>query len=160
MIAIRKINKEDNEALALIIRSAFDELGAPKQGTVYDDPTTDNLYQAFIATDRAALWVAEEDGRVIGCCGVYPTPGLPQGWCEIVKFYVDNQTRGKGAGRMLFLKSLESAKEMGYQTAYLETFTAFANAVGMYRRLGFNDLKQQMGNSGHLATNIWMIKEL
>lgn len=160
MITIRKINEEDNETLALIIRSAFDELEAPKQGTVYDDPTTDHLYQAFIAIDRAILWVAEEDGRVIGCCGVYPTPGLPQGWCEIVKFYVDNQARGKGAGRMLFLKSLESAKEMGYQTAYLETFTAFANAAGMYRRLGFNDLKQQMGNSGHVATNIWMIKEL
>lgn len=159
-IIIRSVRKDDDKRVAEIIRSIFDEMGLPREHTVYDDPDTDRQYEVFRDEPRSALFVAEEDGRVIGSCGAYPTKGLPEGWCEIVKFYVDKRTRGKGIGTKLFAKALESARQLGYKTAYLETFPEFGEAVGMYHRLGFHDIDHQMGYSGHTATSIFMTKSL
>lgn len=159
-MAICRIRQEDNERIASIIRNVFDELDMPKEHTVYDEESTDHQYEVFRDEPRSVLWVAEEKGIVLGSCGVYPTQGLPEGWCEIVKFYVDKSARGKGIGSALFTKALESARCLGYQTAYLETFPKFGNAIDMYRRLGFHDIDRQMGNSGHTAMSIFMTKRL
>ena len=44
-IIYRKIESTDNKILATIIRNIFGELNIPTEGTVYTDPTTDNLYK-------------------------------------------------------------------------------------------------------------------
>lgn len=160
MITIRNIRKSDDARIAEIIRNIFDEYDMPKVHTVYDDPDTDRQFELFDAESKSELWIAEEDGLILGSCGAYPTEGLPAGWCEIVKFYMDKRSRGKGIGTKLFAKALESAKHLGYTTAYLETFPQFGNAVGMYERFGFKRIDHQMGHSGHTATSIWMTKEL
>jgi len=46
-IIIREIEETDNLLLAQIKRKAFEEYDAPTQGTVYSDPTTDDLYRLF-----------------------------------------------------------------------------------------------------------------
>lgn len=160
MIKIRSVEPTDDAALAAIIREPFDEFDMQKTHTVYDDPDTDRQYEVFRDQPRAQLWVAEEDGQVIGSCGVYPTKGLPDGWCEIVKFYVHQSQRGKGLGTKLFRKALVSATAFGYRTAYLETFPKFASAVTMYKRMGFRNIDHQVGCSGHTATSIWMTRDL
>ncbi len=157
---IRRVRREDDKRIAEIIRGIFDDLDMPKEHTVYDDPDTDRQYEIFRNEPLSALWVAEENGIVVGSCGTYPTDGLPEGWCEIVKFYVDPKARGKGVGHHLFAKALESAQCLGYKTAYLETFPKFGEAVGMYRQFGFHDIEHQMGNSGHTAMSIFMTKDL
>ncbi|MDX8338749.1 GNAT family N-acetyltransferase [Draconibacterium sp. IB214405] len=156
---IRKVKKSDNIFLANIIRAAFEESDAPKQGTVYSDPTTDNLFELF-ENERSVLWVAENEGEILGCCGIYPTDGLPEGCVELVKFYLLAKARGKGLGTQLMQKSFESAKELGYTEIYIETLPEFDNAVGMYERGGFKKLENPMGDSGHTGCDIWMIKKL
>lgn len=158
-IDIRKIKKEDNLPLAKMIRSVFEEHDAPRTGTVYSDPTTDNLYDLF-KTNRSVLWVAELDNKIVGCCGIYPTMGLPEKCAELVKFYLHEKSRGQGIGRKLMEKSIESAKEFRYATIYLESFSQFSKAVGIYEKQGFEALEAPMGNSGHTSCNIWMIKKL
>ncbi len=156
---IRKVKKTDNIFLAKLIRAAFEESDAPKQGTVYSDPTTDNLFELF-EHPKSVLWVAENDGEILGCCGIYPTDGLPEGCAELVKFYLLATARGKGLGTQLMQKSFESAKEIGYTEIYIETLPEFDNAVGMYERAGFKLLQNPMGDSGHTGCDIWMIKKL
>ena len=156
---IRPIEHRDNAKVASVIRAAFEEFGAPKQHTVYSDASTDSLYE-FFQHEKSALWVAEENGEVVGSCGVYPTEGLPDGWGEIVKFYLAKSSRGKGIGKSLMLKSIESAHNLGYKTLYIESFPEFKKAVGMYESLGFRSIDHQMGNSGHTATSIWMIRDV
>lgn len=158
-IIIRKVKQEDNLALAQMIRGVFEEHNAPKTGTVYSDPTTDNLFQLFSA-DKSVLWVAESNNQIMGCCGVYPTEGLNNDTCELVKFYLPAPSRGKGIGRSLMEQSVLSAIEFGYKKIYLESMPQFSNAVGMYEKQGFKKLNHSMGNSGHTSCNIWMIKEL
>jgi putative acetyltransferase len=159
-VTLRNIKREDNEELAQIIRASLVEFDVPKQGTVYSDPTTDQLFELFTNTPNSCYFVAEEDGQLIGGCGVYPTEGLPTGYAELVKLYLTGATRGRGIGRILIEKCFEAAGELGYTHLYLESFPQLAKAVGMYEKTGFKHLNNALGNSGHFACTIWMVKEL
>jgi putative acetyltransferase len=156
MIKIRSIEKHDNLGLAELIRNVFHEFGIPKTGTVYSDPRTDSLYELF-QTPGSLYWVAEEDGRILGGCGIFPTEDLPAGCVELVKFYLLPEARGKGLGRDLMEKSISSARSMGYSEIYLESFPELAKAVTLYEKAGFKMLKEPLGNSGHSACTMWMI---
>jgi hypothetical protein len=48
IITFREIRKTDNKELAELIRNVFREFKIDRPGTVYFDPTTDNLYDLFI----------------------------------------------------------------------------------------------------------------
>lgn len=156
---IRPVEATDNASLAKIIRSAFFDFGAPTKGTVFEDPTTDDLFGLF-AGAGAVLWVAATPETLLGCCGIYPTKGLPEGYVEVVKFYLSATARGRGIGRLLLAKSLESAAALHYRGVYLESLPQFDTAVGMYERLGFKRLEHPLGCSGHTGCTIWMAKEL
>jgi len=156
---IRLVEKRDNPLLASLIRAVFDEHKAPREGTVYVDKSTDELFELF-QTPKSTFWVAELNGVLVGCCGIFPTKGLPTHCAELAKFYLLEQARGKGIGKALITQALDSAKDLGYKEVYLESHPVWQKAVGMYTKLGFQHLDQPMGNSGHTACTIWMKKDL
>lgn len=156
---IRRIKDIDNRALARILRKSLDEFEVPKEGTVYTDPTTDNLFQLF-RQPNSIYYVAEEQDEILGGCGVYPTPALPKGYAELVKFYLSPQSRGRGLGRQLLESCFEAAINLGYSHLYLESFPQFEKAIEMYQKAGFTFMDHPLGNSGHYACNIWMVKDL
>ncbi|MGY3055372.1 putative acetyltransferase [Pedobacter sp. UYEF25] len=155
-ILIRKIEKKDNALIAELIRAVFVEFKIDKPGTVYTDPTTDALFELF-EKEQSVFWLAEKEGKLIGCCGVYPTDGLPLGCVELVKFYVSASARGNGVGKLLIEKCITSAQHFGYNELYLESFPELFTAVSMYRKVGFKELSEPLGNSGHFACNLWML---
>lgn len=156
---IRPVKESDNMLLAAVVRKVFEEYDAPRQGTVFSDPTTDDLYGLFRAPG-SVLWVAVTENGPSGCCGVYPTRGLPDGCAELVKFYLCSEVRGLGIGRALMEKCIRSAYDLGYEQLYLESLPHFARALRMYEKQGFVRLEKPLGQSGHPACNIWMIREL
>ena len=158
-ITFRPIEEKDNKEIADLIRTVFVEFNIHRPGTVYFDPTTDNLFRLF-RTPGSEYWLAEENSIIIGGCGVYPTPGLPEGCAELVKLYLLSAQRGKGIGRNLLEKSIESAKILGYRQLYLESLPEFDKAIGLYSKAGLRFIPAPMGNSGHFGCNIWMIKDL
>lgn len=158
-LIIRDLRIEDNRKIALVIRKSLEEHGVAKPGTVYTDPTTDDLFDLF-QTKGSAYFVAEENGEILGGCGVYPTIGLPSGFGELVKFYVSSDARGKGIGQSLMERTAQAARELGYRQLYLETLPELAKAVSLYKRSGYTNLDKPIGESGHFACTIWMIKEL
>ncbi|MBY0347431.1 MAG: GNAT family N-acetyltransferase [Hydrotalea flava] len=159
-IIIRFIQPKDNVALAKIIRNALEEFNANKPGTVYFDESTDHLYEMFTANKDAIYYVAESNGEILGGAGIYPTNGLPEGVCELVKMYLHKNARGKGTGRFLIGTCLQKAKEMGYHQVYLETMPELSKAVSVYEKFGFRYLDAAMGASGHTDCTIWMLKDL
>ncbi len=158
-IVIRQIQVSDNPILASIIRSCFIEFDAPQIGTVYSDPTTDNLFEYF-NIPRSVCWVAELNQSIVGCCGIYPTENLPRGYVELVKFYIQSSARGEGIGKLLMIKCIETAKDFNYTNIYLESLPQFSTAINMYNKLGFTSLKNSLGNSGHTSCNVWMTKNI
>jgi putative acetyltransferase len=158
-ITFRTIEEKDNKEIAELIRTVFREFNIQKPGTVYFDPTTDNLYELFW-TPGSEYWIAEENGIIAGGCGVYPTPGLPEGCAELVKFYLSSSQRGKGIGWQLMEKTFGSARRTGYKQLYLESLPELSRAISLYEKADFKFIPCPMGKSGHFGCNIWMLKEL
>ena len=158
-IIYRTIERKDNKVIAELIRNVFREFKIDQPGTVYTDPTTDNLFELF-KIPKSKYWIVEEDGKILGGCGIYPTEGLPEGCAELVKLYILHEARGKGIGKELMQKSINSAMEFGYAQLYLESLQELGTAVSMYEKAGFININETMGNSGHFACNIRMVKKL
>jgi putative acetyltransferase len=158
-VTIRTIQPADNQELAVIIRNALAEFGANKPGTVYYDATTDALYELF-QKQGSIYYVAEENSRLIGGAGIYPSPGLPPDTGELVKMYLRSAARGKGIGKMLIEKALQFARDTGYRKVYIETMPELRKAMSVYEKFGFRYLDGPMGDTGHFGCEIWMLKEL
>ncbi len=158
-ILLRSINANDDKQLAELIRDVFREFKIDRPGTVYYDPTTDHL-SALFKIPGSFYWVAEERAKIIGGCGIFPTPGLPEGCAELVKLYLLPSWRGRGIGKMLMEKCFSSARELGYKQLYLESLPELKRAVSMYIKAGFRHISYSLGDSGHFGCSIWMIKDL
>jgi putative acetyltransferase len=158
-IRIRQIALTDNGHVAAIVRSSLAEFGANKPGTVFFDDTTDHLYEVF-QKHGSIYFVAEQGGQILGGAGIYPSPGLPEHTCELVKMYLTSSARGKGLGKLLIDKSLEFARDFGYRQVYIETMPELRKAVSIYEKFGFEYLTGPLGNTGHFGCDIWMLKQL
>ena len=158
-ISTRPVRADDNAAIAGIIRKVLREFNADKPGTVYYDPTTDDLNKLF-SMPGSIYFVAEEEGRMVGGSGIFPTPGLPEGCCELVKLYLVSEMRGRGLGLLLMEKCFQKAIDFGYSQIYLETMPELRTAIGLYEKAGFTYLPGPLGSSGHFGCDLWMIKIL
>jgi putative acetyltransferase len=157
---IRQIKSSDNPFLANIIRNTLAEFGANHPGTVYYDAVTDSLFELF-QKPLSVYYVAEtNDGRILGGGGIYPTDGLPDATCELVKMYLVPEARGKGLGRSIIEKCLQSAKVLGFESVYIESMPELSKALKVYELFGFKYLPGPLGNSGHFGCELWMIKNL
>jgi putative acetyltransferase len=156
---VRTILVSDNSALANIVRNTLSEFGANKPGTVFDDKTTDHLYELF-QTPGSIYYVAEMDQKIIGGAGIFPSKDLPKGTCELVKMYLIPEARGHGLGKLLIDRCLHFAENNGYKKVYIETMPELKKAVGIYEKYGFKKLGGPLGNTGHFGCDVWMILDL
>ena len=158
-IQIRPIRSEDNAEIARIIRATLTEFGANHPGTVFTDPTTDDLYTLF-KTPGSFYHVAAHGDRLLGGAGIFPSAGLPADTCELVKMYLVPEARSIGLGRRMIADGLERARALGYRHVYIETMPELSRAVEVYRRFGFRDLAGPLGNTGHFGCSVWMMLDL
>ena len=136
---IKTIGSNDNAIIARIIRDTLTEFGAAHPGTVYYDEATDRLSEVF-DVPRGTYFIAELEGQIVGGAGIYPTDGLDEKTCELVKMYLLPIARGKGVGRALMNKCIDFAKSEGYERIYLETMPELSNAIHLYEKMGFKNL--------------------
>ena len=158
-LQIRTIHPSDNKALATIVRNTLAEFGANRPGTVYFDPSTDSLFELF-QVPRSIYYVAIHQDKPVGGAGIFPSEGLPEDVCELVKMYLLPEVRGMGAGRQLIEKCLAFAREAGYKRVYLETLPELKKAIHVYEKFNFTYLPGPMGNTGHFGCDVWMIRDL
>jgi putative acetyltransferase len=158
-VLVRDLQPSDNAAIAKVIRATLKEFGADRPGTVYFDPTTDDLYQLFLKKGSYYRIVVMNDA-VVGGGGIYPSDGLPEGTCELVKMYLLPEARGIGLGKKMIADCLEQAARLGYRQVYLETMPELKDALKTYEKFGFTYLDGPLGNTGHFGCALWMLKRL
>ena len=90
------------------------------------------------APPTGALLLATVDGAAAGCVALRD---LGDGVCEMKRMFVYPGLHGKGVGRALGDAVLSEARALGYRTMRLDTSMRQAEAVGLYRRLGFHDIE-------------------
>lgn len=156
---IRPIQPADNAQVGKLIKTVLTEFKANKPGTAYFDESTDWLSTLF-ENPKSAYWVVVEGDKIIGGGGIYPTAGLPDQTCELVKLYLYPDARGRGLGKALMDKCFEKALALGYTTIYLESMPELNHAVSLYEKMGFEHQCSALGNSGHFGCDIWMVKKL
>lgn len=156
---IRKIEPKDNLKIASVIRNIFEELDAPKVGTAYADPHLNTLSEVYEA-ENEIYFVVEEDGIILGGCGIGKLIDAEFKICELQKMYLAKETRGKGIAKELMQKCLEFAKQVGYDKCYIETLPFMKDAQKLYVKSGFTYIDGPMGSTGHNACDVFMIKDL
>jgi putative acetyltransferase len=74
--------------------------------------------------------------------------------------YVDENYRNQGIGIELMKRCEGIASELGYTQLYLETLPELERACTLYERMGYQKLSKPLGDSGHFACSLWMLKPL
>lgn len=154
---IRPIRLEDNPKMEQVIRTVFDEMGIPKTGTAYEDADLKRLYQAY-DKPKAAYYVLELDGEIVGGAGVSQLQHYKGNVCELQKMYFSAKARGKSWGDAMLQYCLEQAKKLGFSGCYLETMPYMEAAQHLYKKHGFDFIDSPMGCTGHAACPVFMFK--
>lgn len=156
---IREIKEEDNQAVASLIRSVFDEMEIPKVGTAYEDPYLDLMFEEY-NKPQSVYFVVENDGEIVGCAGIAPLENGDPEICELQKMYFLPKTRGLGIGTQMMEKCLEKARAFDFKKCYIETMPFMHAAQKLYKKSGFEYLDAPMGCTGHNSCPVWMLKVL
>lgn len=115
----------------------------PESGRSFD-PEGRHAHLLRIEEAYEALWCLVEDGgEVVGCAGVR---ALDARTCELKTLFVFERLQGRGWGRRLAERAVAFARERGYDAVRLDTVSTSANAIALYRRLGFRDIDRYGGN--------------
>ena len=156
---IRPINESDNKHIAIILREVLIEMDIPKIGSAYEDPEIDKMYESY-QSNRSIYFVVEENDKILGGAGINPLKDGDSDICELQKMYFHKSLRGRGIGNKIIELCLNFAVEYNFKKCYIETMPNMVNAQKLYLRKGFNYINNPLGNTGHTACPIWMLKNL
>ena len=147
---IRSFRASDAEVLKEIIVLAFDGVSMDQNmeeifGQV--GPTTwhdrkRRAMEADILANPAGIFVAEEQGQVVGFITARFDPVTRIGW--IVNMGVRPEHQGHGIGKQLLAKALDYLRSNGMEYARIETLEQ--NEIGkvFYPKAGFREIARQI----------------
>ena len=156
---IRPIQKEDNTAIATLIRTVLLEFDVPKTGTVFEDTALDCMFETY-NKPKASYLVVEENGKLIGGAGIAQLENYDGNVCELQKMYYLPTARGRGIGTDMIQQCLQTAAKFGFEACYLETMPFMKAAQKLYVRNGFAYIEGPMGDTGHFSCPVHMLKKL
>lgn len=99
--------------------------------------------QEHILDPGGAIFIAEQDGKAIGCCALI---AMGAGTYEVSKMAVSPAVQGQGIGRKLLVYLIESARALGATRLCLDTNTKLHSAVHLYESLGFVAIPSERGH--------------
>mgnify|MGYP001232890925 CR=1 FL=1 len=158
-VVIRPILPADNPHIARVIRSVLEDFNVPKTGTAYADVSLNSMYETY-QSPRAAYYVLECGGKIVGGAGVASLEGYDGNVCELQKMYFLPEIRGRGWGAQTIDICLQKARRLGFVQCYLETMSYMQAAQRLYQKYGFQYLEGPMGDTGHHACGVHMILKL
>ena len=99
----------------------------------FSDPWSLKTLQSTLDEKGHTLFIAEEDGDIIG----YGVTRQVLDECEILRIAVKQDSRKKGAGHLLMGFMIDSAVSNGVQLFFLEVREHNIPAISLYRKHGF-----------------------
>ena len=128
---------EDLPAIVAIYNSTV----ASREVTADTEPVTVESRHAWFADhtpEKRPLWVAEQDGRVIGWLSYSNFYGRPaySGTAEL-SIYLHEDARGKGLGRYFLSRAIEFAPEIKVHTLLGFIFGHNRPSLALFERFGF-----------------------
>jgi [ribosomal protein S18]-alanine N-acetyltransferase len=124
MVLYRKMTLEDVEAVYKIELATF-----PTPWTL------DSFYYEMNENQFSHYLIAEENGEIIGFCGMW----LVIDAAQITNVAVVEEARGRGIGEALMREAIRVAQEASMDVMSLEVRVTNVVAQNLYRKLGFQD---------------------
>jgi putative acetyltransferase len=109
---------------------------------------------------RSVYYIIENDNKIFGGAGISKLKNSNENICELQKMYFLEEARGIGMGKIMIEKCLSDAKNFGYKKCYIETMINMKSAQKLYLSQGFKFIEKPLGNTGHNACPVWMIKKI
>ena len=110
---IRKIQLNDNQKLAEIIREVLIEFGVPKVGTAYEDVALDKMFETY-DSKNSCYFVVTNGVKIIGGAGIMQLQNSEENICELQKMYFLPEARGKILGWQMMEICLRNARDFGF----------------------------------------------
>ncbi|MDO8359993.1 MAG: helix-turn-helix domain-containing GNAT family N-acetyltransferase [Devosia sp.] len=106
-----------------------------------------------------ALWVAEQDGGIVGSVFVIPLAGSA-GTAQLRMLYVEPETRGQGLGTTLVKQAVAFARDSGYRRMRLWTQANLEAARSIYAAAGFTMVETSPHHSfgKDLVSEFWELE--
>jgi putative acetyltransferase len=146
MIAALQIEQASTPGQISLARTLFQEYGASLGFSLCFQNFDKELagLPGDYAPPHGRLLIAYLDSEAAGCVALHRfEPGI----AEMKRLYVRPAFRGKRVGLALANAVIEAAREVGYERMRLDTVPSeMADAVKMYRRLGFREIAPYRAN--------------
>jgi len=130
----RGATNQDCEVVKELIFSTLREYGLIPEPSATDKDLSD-LESSYI---DGYFGVIEHGSEIVATFALYP---LSADCVEIRKMYALPKVRGKGLGRWMVNYLLQIAKENGYHEVELETASSLEEAIHLYNKIGFKEIK-------------------
>jgi putative acetyltransferase len=128
----------DSDGIKIVVFGALKEYGLkPDPGSTDED--LDSI-ESHYSENGGYFGVVEEHNCIVATIGLYRVDDTT---CELRKMYVLPDYRGKGLGKSLMEFALTKAKEMGFKRVVLETASPLKEAIGLYKRFGFQEFEPE-----------------
>lgn len=132
--SIREGRDSDEAGLIELIGSVFAEYPNCVLAVDEEIPELCHIATSFAGWD-GRFWVAERDGRIVGCIGL--TPAHEPDGVELKKLYVAESERRSGLGGRLTELVVAEARVRGARFIDLWSDTKFETAHRFYEKRGF-----------------------
>jgi ribosomal protein S18 acetylase RimI-like enzyme len=147
--SIRRCTPDDAATMASLAARLFTETYGP----THPEPELSRyLARSFsvegvrdaISDAGVSMFIVEDSSGVpIAYAYMRASPEPPTGVdgrdvFEIVRFYVDGATQGRGVGAALMSSCFDDARERGADVVWLQVWKEAPWAVGFYQRMGFS----------------------
>ena len=101
--------------------------------SLFSVPWTKEVFFSFLMRDNTLFLVVEENGKILGYCGVLLV--LDEG--EITNVAVCRQRQREGIGQFLLSGLFLLLRERGIRVLHLEVRESNRTAIRLYERMGF-----------------------
>ena len=105
------------------------------ENVAYQFPWTQKIFVDCINAGYHC-WVVEQGHRIVG----YVVFITAVGECHLLNICIDPQSQGRGLGRELLLKVLESVELHDVKCIFLEVRPSNRCAIQLYESVGFNEV--------------------
>ncbi|MBE5838418.1 GNAT family N-acetyltransferase [Butyrivibrio sp.] len=141
MLKYREMTKDDNAAVAKLIRKNLEKHKLDIPGTVYFDKGLDQLSDYYGADERRYFVIEDAQEKVIGGVGFAKLDFMEE-TAELQKLYLDDSAKGSGLGYELIALIEEKMRDAGYQYSYLETHDNLQAAIHIYEKSGYIEIER------------------
>lgn len=121
MVQIREMQIDDLEGVMEIENDNF------------SSPWTETGFFSFLIRDDTLFLVAEEEGEILGYCGVVMV--MDEG--DITNVSVAKKRQNQGIGKRLVNTLIKKTEEAGVTRLFLEVRAGNGSAIHVYEQMGF-----------------------